>query len=302
MLAAALLVGAAAAPAHATGDGGDGEGAASAAVLRTKLDVGLLNKTVDVPLETTLNEVSTKHGGGTERKTALTARLDGVHGGRAFSVLQAKVADAEAGREKDRAWGNVTLADAKVHLPGLPVLSVIELEKVTSRVECAAGEQPQADANVLGTVRVLGERVTLSAGGPTKVKVPGLGEVTLELSRTHVTSTTAAAAALDLSVAVDPLELGVADVSGSVTLAEATCTAPAAPEENADDGAESEPETETQTVPGEKQPAEPAGSELAATGGSSATPYIVAGGAVLLVAGGAAVFTARRRTANTGGR
>ncbi len=299
MLAAAVLVGAAAVPAHATGS--DGEGAASATVLRTKLDVGLLDKTVHVPLETTLNEVRTEDGSGTERKTALTARLEGVENGKPFSLLRAKVADAEAGRDAERAWGAVTLADAKVHVPGLPLLSVIELEEVTSRVECVAGEQPKAEANVLGTVKVLGKRVTLSAGGPTVVEVPAVGEVRLELSRTDTTSNTAAAAALDLSVSVDPLDLGVAEVAGEVTLAEATCTAPRA----GDVVTQTEPET---TVPDEKSaapeaPADPEvpaaapETQLAETGGGSATPYVVGGAALLLAAGGATAFATRRRSA-----
>lgn len=294
LLAAALLVAAGAAPAHATGDDGretrDG-GDASATVLRAGLDVGLLDKTVDVPLTTVLNEVRTEDGGGTKRKTALTARLDGVAGGNPFSVLQARVAEAEAGRDEQRSWGSVTLADARVHVPGLPGMSLVELEEVTSRVECTAGEQPKAEANALGTVRVLGKRVTLSTGGPTVVDVPAVGQVRLALSRTDTTSDTATATALDLSVEVDPLDLGVAEVTGSVTLAEATCTAP---EPAPSEAPESEPET--QTVPGEKKQvaAEPAGPELAVTGGGPATGYLV-GGAVLLLAGGGVTVVALRR-------
>ncbi|MDT0379833.1 SCO1860 family LAETG-anchored protein [Streptomyces sp. DSM 42041] len=296
LLAAAVLAAAGTAPAHATGsdDGrraGD-EGAASATVLRAALDVGLLNKTVDVPLTSTLNEVTTRDGGGTERRTALTARLDGVQGGEPFSVLQAQVADAEAGHDASKSWGAVTLADARVHVPGLPLLSVVELEKVTARVECAAGERPAAEANVLGSVRALGKRVTLTAGGPTVVTVPGVGEVRLELSRTDRTSRTAAATALELSVEVDPLDLGVAEVAGTLTVAEATCTAPPAPRDEPEPEAEEEPDPQTQTVPGEKRPAGP---ELAATGGDPATHYLVGGAAVLLVAGAATVFALRRR-------
>jgi LPXTG-motif cell wall-anchored protein len=296
MLAAALLAGAAAAPAHAT-EGDARQGEASATVLSAQLDVGLLDKAVDVPLAATLNEVSTADGGGTERKTALTARLDGVENGKPFSVLQARVADAEAGRNAEKAWGEVTLVDAKVHVPGLPLLSVVEVEKVTSHVECVAGEKPQAEANVLGSVKVLGKHVKLTAGGPTQVTVPGVGEVRLELSATDTTSNTAAASALDLTIAVDPLELGVAEVSGEVTLAEATCTAP----EAGDTGAQTVPE-EKETVDDEQPAAEqePDDTELAATGGSSVTPYLAGGAVLLLAAGGAAVFAVRRRGASRG--
>lgn len=287
MLAAAVLLGTAAVPAHATGDDG-GKGAASATVLRTALDVGLLDKTARVPLEATLNEVHTGDGGGTARKTALTARLDGVENGEPFPVLTARVADAEAGRKENRSWGEVTLADAKVHVPGLPRLSVVELEQVTSRVECVTGRKPQARANVLGTVKVLGERVTLSAGGPTVVEVPQVGQVRIELSGTETTSDTAAASALDLTVSVDPLNLGVAEVQGTVTVAKATCEAPS----------QGEVTTQTVTSPSPSAvPQEPEATEtrLAETGGSSATPYVAGGAAVLLVAGGALAHLTRRR-------
>lgn len=76
-------------PAQATG----GSGSASAAVLRTGLDVALLNKTVHAPLAVSLNEVRAP---GSARRTALTARLDGVDGGKPFSVLRAEAADAKA--------------------------------------------------------------------------------------------------------------------------------------------------------------------------------------------------------------
>lgn len=68
-------------PAFATagaGSTGGGEGKAGAVVLRAGLDVGLLNKTVDVPLKTTLNEVTAP---ATAQKTALSVSLDGVEEG-----------------------------------------------------------------------------------------------------------------------------------------------------------------------------------------------------------------------------
>ena len=83
---------------------------------------------------------------------------------------------------------------------------------------------------MLGPVTVLGKRVTLTAGGPTRVDVPGVGEVTLDLSKTRTTSRTAAATALRLKVSVNPLKLNVAEVKGEVTLAEATCETPKGPE------------------------------------------------------------------------
>ncbi|WP_167414200.1 SCO1860 family LAETG-anchored protein, partial [Streptomyces carpinensis] len=203
VLAAGPLTLAGSGSAHATAD----HGRASAFVLRTGLDVSLLNKTVNVPLAVSLNEVQAPRSA---RQTALTARLDGVDGGKPFSVLRADVANADATVSAAKAEGGVDLAHARVHLPGLPLLSVIEVDQVTSRATCEAGKPPVATSNVLGAVTVLGKRVTLTAGGTTEVQVPGVGEVRLDLSRRETTSRTAAATALQLKVSVNPLKLNVA--------------------------------------------------------------------------------------------
>lgn len=302
----AVLLGAV--PAHATGDHGPARGTADAVVLRTGVNVGLLNKTVDVPLNVALNEV---HAPASASKTALTVKLDGIDHGKPFSVLRADAATARATADRRAAEGYANLVRAKVHLPGLPLLSVIEVQQVTAKAVCAAGARPRAESNVLGTVRVLGQKVTLTAGGTTKVKVPGVGQVRLDLSKKNVTSKGAAATALDLDVSVNPLKLNVADVHGRVTLAKATCTTPRgkAPEDNGSGGTSGGQTSGGQTGGG----AEPAGGKgtevhrtgsgtstqnLAETGGSSATPYLAGGAGLLLAAGaGAMVFARRRRGA-----
>ncbi|MFD6416623.1 SCO1860 family LAETG-anchored protein [Streptomyces sp. NPDC060194] len=305
----ALLL--AASPAYAHGDGGKGgedgggSGRAGAVVLRAGLDVGLLNKTVDVPVRTSLNEVTAP---GNADRTALTVELDGVGGGQPVSMVKAQVATARATADKERATGFAELAHAKVHVPGLPLLSLIEVEKVTAEAVCAAGAKPTAEANVLGAVSVLGRKVTLTAGGPTKVSVPAVGDVTLELAKRSTTDDSAAATALQLQVSVDPLQLNVAEVTGTLTLVEATC---ASPEAAPGPKPEEKPETETETAaqPDDEPAADPApdtrpqgGGEpdpqvenLAATGGSSTTPYLAGGAAVLVLAGGGALVAARRR-------
>ncbi|MER5940678.1 SCO1860 family LAETG-anchored protein [Streptomyces sp. NPDC001928] len=279
-LTAAPAVLAAAGPAHATGD----EGRASAVVLRTGLDVSLLNKTVNVPLAVSLNEVQAPQSA---EKATLTAQLNGVDGGQPFSVLNAEVATSKATVEGGKAEGYTNLAHAKVHIPGLPLLSLIEVGQVTSKATCEAGKEPTASSNLLGDVTVLGKKVTLTAGGTTNVDVPGVGEVRLDYSKTEQTSRTAAATALELKVSVNPLKLNVAEVEGTLTLAKATCETPAEPAQQA------EPSTEPA---GDVKPqGEPADEGLAETGGNSMTPYIAGGAVALLVAGGGAVALARRR-------
>ncbi|MEU0088001.1 SCO1860 family LAETG-anchored protein [Streptomyces sp. NPDC006274] len=293
---AAVALGAAplalAAPAHATGGG---EGRATAVVLRAGLDVSLLDKTVQVPLKTTLNEVQAP---ASAEKTALSVRLDGVEEGRPVQLLRADVATSGATVESGRTEAHSNLVNARVHVPGLPLLSLIEVEKVTSKAVCAAGEQPVAESNVLGKVQILGKKVTLTAGGPTRVTVPNVGEVSIELSKTHTTSRTAAATALRLDVAVDPLNLNVAEVQGEVTLVEATCESPDAPKTPEKPAGPEKPAESAPAADGvsARSGAEPAPENLAETGGSSTTPYLAGGAAALLAVGAAATYLGRRRS------
>jgi LPXTG-motif cell wall-anchored protein len=277
-LAAGPVALAGAGTAHATTD----QGRASAVVLRTGLDVSLLDKTVNVPLAVSLNEVQAPQSAD---RTALTATLDGVDGGKPFSVLGADVASAKATVSDSLAEGSVHLAHARLHLPGLPLLSLVELDTVTSKATCETGRRPVASANVLGAVTVLGKRVTLSAGGPTDVKVPGVGEVRLDLSQRETTSNTAAAGALELKISVNPLKLNVADVEGTLTLAKATCQTPPDP---ADPSADPVTDVKPQGAPAKE-------TRLAETGGTSVTPYAAGGALALVAAGGGAVLLARRR-------
>ncbi|WP_256105366.1 SCO1860 family LAETG-anchored protein [Streptomyces sp. ODS05-4] len=270
---------------------GGGEGKAGAAVLRTDLDTALLGGAVRVPLTATLNEVQAPVSAD---KTALTVTLDGVDQGRPVQVLRADAATASATVDERRAEGRTELADARLHVPGLPLLPLLHVEQVTSRARCETGRQPVAEANVLGGVTVLGKRTTLSAGGPTRVTVPGVGEVTLQLSKTATTTRTAAATALSLDVAVDPLKLNVAKVTGSVVLAEATCQTPKAPAAAPDP----EPAAPEPADPEPQTGAEPEQPDLAATGGSSTTPYLAGGAIALLAAGGGALALTRRTRAH----
>ncbi|MEU6062038.1 SCO1860 family LAETG-anchored protein [Streptomyces sp. NPDC047097] len=274
---------------------GGEQGRSSAVVLRTDLDVALLGGSVRVPLAATLNEVQAP---ASAEKTALTVTLDGVDQGRPVQVLRAAVATASATADKRRAEGRTELADARLNVPGLPLLSLLHLEKVTSRALCETGKRPVAEANVLGSVTVLGKRTTLSAGGPTRVEVPGVGEVTLQLSRTATTSRTAAATALSLDVSVNPLKLNVAEVNGSVVLAEAECETPEAPASTAPTP---EPADPTPADPKPQTGAEPEKAGLAETGGSSLTPYLAGGALALLAAGGGALALTRRARANRQG-
>ncbi|MGW3246686.1 SCO1860 family LAETG-anchored protein [Streptomyces sp. NPDC001070] len=320
-LAAGALALGPAAPAAATGGTHGSSGKAGAVVLRTGLEVSLLRKSVDVPLNLTLNEV---HAPGSADETALTATLDGVDRGKPFSVLRADVATARATADRRKAEGYANLVHARVNLPGLPFLGLIKADTITSHATCEAGRKPVADVEMPGHVSVLGKRVDVSAGGPTVVKVPGVGEVRLDLAKKAVTSRTAAATALELSVEVNPLKLNVAEVKGTVTLVEATCETPrrghgsgghhdgggkgddSGSGEQPQTGGESEQPSESAEPAQSAEPSESARAEqspqaapaaagdLAETGSSSMTPYL-AGGSVLLFAAGFLVIRKTRR-------
>ncbi|MGK5641830.1 SCO1860 family LAETG-anchored protein [Streptomyces sp. URMC 126] len=288
-----------AAPAHATG--GHRTGRADAVVLRAGLDVSLLDKTVRVPVNASLDDV---HAPGNAARTALSVRVGGAERGRPVELLRADAATARATADDRTATGRAELVHAKVHVPGLPLLSLIEVRQVTSEAVCRAGRRPTATANLLGPVTVLGKKVTLRTGGTTDVDVPGVGRVRLDLSKTVTTSRTGTAAALELAVDVNPLKLNVAEVHGRVTLVKAGCQAPAGPGEPA-----AEPPAPAKRSPGPKPThADPAHTDvkpqtvadkrdLAETGGSSATPWIAGAAGLLVVGGGGAVIAARRRTA-----
>jgi hypothetical protein len=285
--------------AHAAPTSQGANGKATAVVLRTGLDVSLLDRSADVPLNLSFSDL---HAPADAHRTALTARLGSVDHGHPFRMLRAGVATARATADSRRAEGYVKLVHARVSLPGLPLLGLFEAGTITSRATCEAGKPPIADSHLLGRVAVLGRPVTVSAGGPATVTVPGIGKVRLDLSRRGTTSRTAAATALVLTVAVKPLDLNVAEVTGRVTLAAATCESPrpaAAPEPRprpapkpAAAGTESDVRAQNVTI---TDAPDPAGGNLADTGGSPATQYLAAGSAALLCVGCVAAYTARRR-------
>ncbi|MDT0344848.1 SCO1860 family LAETG-anchored protein [Streptomyces litchfieldiae] len=286
LLAATALL-APAVPAAADEGGSGGEGTASAAVLRAGLDVSLLNDGVRLPLAASLNEVTAPAGGGSADETLLTATLDGVDEGRPFEMLSAEVASATATTDAGGATAEASLANARVHLPGLPLLSLIELDAVSARATCVPGEEPTAETVMPAAITALGQEVDLTSAGTTTLTAPGVGEVVLELSSQETGDGTAAATALELSVSVNPLDLNVAEVTGTVTLASASCGTPAG-------GADEEAPAGTRPQTSGEEP------DLAETGGGSSTPYVVGGGLGLLMAGAAAVLVARRRAAASG--
>ncbi|HLL36288.1 MAG TPA: SCO1860 family LAETG-anchored protein [Streptomyces sp.] len=256
------------------------KGSATAAAFRAALDVSGVGLAGTVPLHASLNEVQAP---ATAEKKTLDVALDGVNGDRPVNLLQADVATAKADVSSGRTEGTTHLVRARVHVPGLPVLPVVEVEEVTATATCAAGRKPAAESQVLGSLTALGKQLPMADGGT--VEVPNVGRVRLALSHKETTSTTAAATSVQLHVSVDPLNLGVKKVEGTVTLAQATCRSPRP--------------TSGSAVPAASLPHTAGHSEetdLAETGGNALTPYLLAAGAVLVTVGAGATALTRRRS------
>ena len=89
-------------------------------------------------VKTSLNEVQAP---ASAEKTALTVDVEGLDQERPFSMVHAEAASAKATADRHKAEGRTHLARAKVHLPGLPAVPLIELENVTSKAVCCTGRR-----------------------------------------------------------------------------------------------------------------------------------------------------------------
>ncbi|MFI9329953.1 SCO1860 family LAETG-anchored protein [Kitasatospora sp. NPDC052868] len=318
VVASALL---AVPPAYATGPAASPPAAASpgkarAVTAELDLDVSLLNKTVDVPVNVSLNKVETP---AQRDGSMLTATVDGVDQKGPVTLVKADVGTSVTRSDAKGTAASVRLVNADVHAPGLPATTLLGLEALSSEVTCPVDGPPTADVVAPARLTVLGKPVTLGLYGPTKVDVPLIGSVSVEFSKKSTTSATAAASALEVQVEVNPLNLNVAKVSGRITVASVSCEKPTAPATPTAAPSSSAPVAPAPSAPAPAttaavQPvadatspagrravpqaatASPTGS-LAATGSSGSTGPLAAGAVALLAAGGCALLATRRRRA-----
>ncbi|MFJ2190905.1 SCO1860 family LAETG-anchored protein [Kitasatospora sp. NPDC087861] len=290
-------------------------GKARAVTAELALDVSLLNKAVDVPVNIALNKVETP---AQRDGSVLTAKVDGVDQQGPVTLVKADIGKSVTHADAKGAAASVQLVNADVHAPGLPATTLLGLEAMSAEATCPVDGQPTANVVAPARLTVLGKPVTIGLYGPTKVDVPLIGSVSVELSKKTTTSTTAAASALEVQVEVNPLNLNVAKVTGTITVASVSCEKPTAPPTTpatapATDAPTTapaaQPVADTTTgaaapppatgKPGStgkaEKPAPAAG--LAATGGSSATGPLAAGAAALVAGGACALWATRRRRA-----
>ncbi|MFD5437984.1 SCO1860 family LAETG-anchored protein [Kitasatospora sp. NPDC127067] len=303
-----------AAPVHAA-EPAPSPGKARAVTAELDLDVSLLNKAVDVPVNIALNKVESP---AQRDGSILTATVAGVDQTGPVELVKADIGKSVTRVDAKGATASVKLVNADVHAPGLPTTALLGLEAMSAEATCPVDGQPTADVVAPVKLSVLGKPVTVGVYGPTKVDVPLVGSVSVEFSKKTVTTTTAAASALEVQVEVNPLNLNVAKVTGKVTVASVSCekpsvpsTAPTAPTGPATTGtagtapagasagapaAQPVADTTTSRAAGPQAAVEKS-EKLAATGGSSATGPLAAGAAALVAGGVAALWATRRRRA-----
>ncbi|MFJ4092640.1 LAETG motif-containing sortase-dependent surface protein [Kitasatospora sp. NPDC089913] len=307
-------------------------GKARAVTAELDLDVKLLNNAVDVPVNVSLNKVESP---AQRDGTVLTAKVDGVDQSGPVTLVKADVGKSVTRTDAKGATASVTLADADVHAPGLPGTTLLGLEALTATATCPVDGQPTADVVAPAKLTVLGKSVSVGLYGPTKVDVPLVGSVSVEFSKKTTTSTTAAASALEVQVAVDPLNLNVAKVTGTIRIASVSCEKPVPAVPTATPSAAPTPSEAAPTVtpaaqpvvdvtpsgapsaaPGTGRAAAPqaatatpsarrtgagtssaAPDHLASTGGNDATAPLAAGAAALVAGGAVALWGTRRRRA-----
>ncbi|MFE4519136.1 SCO1860 family LAETG-anchored protein [Kitasatospora sp. NPDC056783] len=288
-------------------------GKARAVTAELDLDVSLLNKAVDVPVNIALNKVESP---AQRDGSVLTATVAGVDQTGPVELVKADVGKSVTRVDAKGATASVKLVNADVHAPGLPATALLGLEAMSAEATCPVDGQPTADVVAPVKLSVLGKPVTVGLYGPTTVDVPLIGSVSVEFSKKTVTTTTAAASALEVRVEVNPLNLNVAKVTGKVTVASVSCekpggpaatpSGPSAPGTASAPGAATAPGTAPAVQPvvdaaasrtAAPQAAVEKPENLAATGGSSATGPLAAGAGALVAGGAAALWATRRRRA-----
>jgi LPXTG-motif cell wall-anchored protein len=280
-------------------------GKARAVTAELDLDVSLLNKAVDVPVNIALNKVETPEQ---RDGSVLTAKVDGVDQAGPVELVKADIGKSVTRADAKGTAASVKLVNADVHAPGLPATALLGLEAMSAEVTCPVDGQPTANVVAPAKLSVLGKPVTVGLYGPTKVDVPMVGSVSVEFSKKTTTTNTAAASALEVQVEVNPLNLNVAKVTGKITVASVSCEKPTAP--SATPSATDTPSAAPTSAPAAQPVADATTSraavpqaavekpqKLAATGGSSATGPLAAGAAALVAGGAAALWATRRRRA-----
>lgn len=233
---------------------GTGTGTATAVAGKVDLDLQLLPGVlgvlrlpglsgIDVPLANlALGEASAPNANGDSANfTNSTVRLRDdliakLHlPGPEADLLKADVASGTARVIKGPggyAQAYATVANLRLFLPllTLPGASadngILKIDAVSAQATCQPGQKPSVSAKLPTTILLLGRQIPVPLSGDVPLDVPGVAKLDLHLSPVTRTDTGGASAAVEARVTIDAV--GVAKVSGAITLASAACTMPGA--------------------------------------------------------------------------
>ncbi|OLE20717.1 MAG: hypothetical protein AUG49_24255 [Catenulispora sp. 13_1_20CM_3_70_7] len=125
-----------------------------------------------------------------------------------------------------------TVSNLRVFLPlsTLPGAStdngILKIDAVSAQATCQPGRKPSVSAKLPTTIVLLGKPYPVPLSGDVPVTVPGVATLDLHLSPVTSTQAGGASAAVEAQVSIDAV--GLAKVSGTITLASAVCTMPSA--------------------------------------------------------------------------
>jgi hypothetical protein len=278
--------------------GTTGLGTANAEVGALGLDLKLLSGLLgpiggDTPLNVTLNQASAPQDGtDTDATTSVVKVRDGLLGDLRVpaqdaddDLLKADVASSTVRTESTYSQAYATASNIRLFLPfvSLPAVDasdgVLRVDSVSAVATCDAGVTPTAATQLPAQLTLLGQNVQLPNDGQAHVSLPLLGSISVHVGpKTTLTSTTANAT---VNLAIDIDLLGLVDVSGQITLAQASCSAP-------------QPSAVATSTPSATNTSPPAG---AGTGTGSAGSTVRPTGAATPSAGGTTSRTSTRPTA-----
>ncbi|MFL6115568.1 MAG: LPXTG cell wall anchor domain-containing protein [Catenulispora sp.] len=290
-------------PAYAAdSSAGTGTGTATAIAGKVDLDVQLLPGIlgalrlpglggIDVPLANLeLGEASAPNANGDSANfTNSTVRvrddlIEKLHlSGPEADLLKADVVSGTARVIKGPggyAQAYATVGNLRVFLPlvTLPGASadngILKIDAVSAQATCQPGQKPSVSAKLPTTILFLGKQYPVPLSGDVPVALPGVATLDVHLSPVTSTAAGGASAAVEAQIAIDAV--GLAKVSGGITLASAACTMPSA--------------------------AAVGGGATSAGGATSSSPAGATGGSVITVTtAGAATATTAAKAVTSGG-
>lgn len=124
-----------------------------------------------------------------------------------------------------------TVANLRLFLPllNLPGASadngILKVDLISAQATCVPGQKPTASAKMPATIQLLGKDYPVPLTGEVSVDI-GVAQVDVKLAPTTTIDGAGASSAVEANITLNALNL--ANVSGGITLASASCTTPGA--------------------------------------------------------------------------